>query len=342
MNCQESLELIKDNLAEIIGLKELEEKILSGQTLKIYWGTAPTGKPHLGYMIPMIKIAQFIKAGCEVTIMFADLHAYLDAMKTSWELLSYRTRYYEELIKQILLVLQVDITKIKFVRGSDYQLTKEYTIDVYKFASKLSTSAAQKAGAEVVKQSDNPYLSGLIYPILQVLDEVYLKTDAELGGIDQRKIFMMSHDHIHKIGYKPNIHLMNKMIPSLSAQITEKMSSSEANSKIELTESEKSIRKKINKAYLVEGNPTAPLFEFIKYVIFPINKLLSVESFKINDNLLYLTFDDLTIAYRENKISPGNLKNAISEWIIKLLEPIRNYFNSNEMTELLQCAYLEK
>jgi hypothetical protein len=79
-----------------------------------------------------------------------------------------------------------------------------------------------------------------------------------------------------------------------------------------------------------------------RYVIFPINKLLSKESFVINDNLLYLNFDDLTLAYRKNIISPGNLKNAISEWIIKLLEPIRKYFNSTEMTELLQCAYLEK
>jgi tyrosyl-tRNA synthetase len=40
----------------------------------------------------MSKIADFLLAGCEVTILFADLHAYLDNMKAPWELLSLRTQ----------------------------------------------------------------------------------------------------------------------------------------------------------------------------------------------------------------------------------------------------------
>lgn len=218
MNIEEKFDLIKSGLAEIIGESELDEKIKSGKTLKVYWGTSPTGKPHIGYFLPLVKIAQLVKAGCEVTILFADLHAYLDAMKTSWDLLELRTEYYEKLIKQILIELDVDLNKIKFIKGSDYQLSKEYTIDVYKFMSKISVDSAQKGGAEVVKQSANPALSGLAYPLLQVLDEVYLEADAELGGQDQRKIFMLSRDHIHKIGYRPVVHLMNPMIPSITAK----------------------------------------------------------------------------------------------------------------------------
>lgn len=34
---------------------------------------------------------------------------------------------------------------------------------------------AKKAGAEVVKSTNNPLLSGLLYPLLQALDEHYLK-----------------------------------------------------------------------------------------------------------------------------------------------------------------------
>ena len=347
------LELIVDNLAEVIGRKELETKVLSGQPLKVYWGTAPTGKPHLGYLIPMIKIAQLIKAECEVTIMFADLHAYLDSMKTSWELLGYRTLFYENLIKQLLLALKVDISKIRFIRGSEYQLKPEYTIDVYKLASKLTIDSAQKAGAEVVKQSSNPLLSGLIYPLLQILDEVYLGTDAELGGVDQRKIFMMSHDHIHKIGYKPNIHLMNRMIPSLTAQLlddsdAEKMSSSDSNSKIELTETVKNIRKKINKAYLEEGNGKSPVFEFVRHVIFPINTLMSIQEFVINRDekyggpISYSTIDQIVKSFEEKILSPQDLKLGISDWIINFLEPVRQYFSSDLMVELINQAYPNK
>ena len=323
MNIEEQLELIKDNLAEIIGEAELVEKIKSGKTLKVYWGTSPTGKPHIGYFLPLIKIAQLVKAGCEITILFADLHAYLDAMKTSWDLLELRTKYYEQLIKQILIELGVDLDRIKFVKGSDYQLSKEYTVDVYKFMSKITVDSAQKGGAEVVKQTANPALSGLAYPLLQVLDEVYLEADAELGGQDQRKIFMLSRDHIHKIGYKPAIHLMNPMIPSITSKTsiettnvepdnvmpehidkyinqitklkeknlknlswdnflkiaekigsdlkdknikkveTNKMSSSDADSKIDFLEEPKGIRKKISKAFAEPSNPSNTLFLFL-------------------------------------------------------------------------------
>ena len=32
----------------------------------MYWGTATTGKPHVAYFVPMSKVADFLRAGCEV------------------------------------------------------------------------------------------------------------------------------------------------------------------------------------------------------------------------------------------------------------------------------------
>ncbi len=62
---------------------------------------------------------------------------------------------------------------------------------MYKISGDTSIRDARKAGAEVVKQVSNPLVSGLLYPLLQALDEEYLKVDAQFGGVDQRKIFMM-------------------------------------------------------------------------------------------------------------------------------------------------------
>lgn len=36
-------------------------------------GTATTGRPHCGYFVPSIKIAQYLAAGCDVTILLADI-----------------------------------------------------------------------------------------------------------------------------------------------------------------------------------------------------------------------------------------------------------------------------
>lgn len=60
----------------------------------------------------------------QVTILFADLHAYLDNMKAPWDLLALRTQYYEHAIKAMLTALNVPLEKLKFVKGSDYQLSK--------------------------------------------------------------------------------------------------------------------------------------------------------------------------------------------------------------------------
>lgn len=44
---------------------------------------------------------------------------------------------------------------------------------------------ATKAGAEVVKQIESPFLSSLMYPGMQALDEQYLDVDFQFGGVDQ-------------------------------------------------------------------------------------------------------------------------------------------------------------
>ena len=59
-------------------------------------------------------------------------------------------------------------------------------------------------------------LSGLIYPLMQALDEEHLGVDAQFGGVDQRKIFTLAAENLSKIGFKERAHLMNPMVPGLA------------------------------------------------------------------------------------------------------------------------------
>lgn len=99
----------------------------------------------------------------------------------------------------------------RFVKGTEYQLSREYSLDVYRLTSVVTQHDAKKAGAEVVKQVEYPMLSGLLYPGLQALDEEYLKVDAQFGGVDQRKIFTFAEKYLPQLGYEKRIHLMNPM-----------------------------------------------------------------------------------------------------------------------------------
>jgi tyrosyl-tRNA synthetase len=215
LTVEQKYELITRNLQEIIVDEEVIKKILAVRPFRIYWGTAPTSPPHLGYFAPMFKIIDFLQAGCEVIILIADLHAVLDNMKSTFDKIEARTKYYTILIQELLKSLNVDITKLKFVRGTEYQLNKEYTLDVYKAHTLISVMEAKHAGAEVVKQSDNPKMTGLMYPTLQALDEQYLGVDAQIGGIDQRKIMTHARTLLPMLGYKKRFEFMNKMVPGL-------------------------------------------------------------------------------------------------------------------------------
>ena len=52
-----------------------------------------------------------------------------------------------------------------FINIHNHKLSpREYTLDVYRLSSIVTQHDAQKAGAEVVKQTASPPLSGLLYP----------------------------------------------------------------------------------------------------------------------------------------------------------------------------------
>lgn len=347
MNIDERYELIVRNLKETIIDKEVIRKIMSTRPLKIYWGTAPTGEIHIGYFVPLIKIRDFVLAGCEVIIFIADLHAVLDNMKSTFKQVALRTDYYIAMIKKMLEVLHVDLSYITFVKGTDFQLSKEYTLDMYKAHTCVSLTDAKHAGAEVVKQSDNPKLNSLMYPTLQALDEEYLKVDVQFGGIDQRKIFMHARELMPKLGYKKRFYLMNELVPGLRFEkqenmiekMIEKMSASDMNAKINLLDT--NIKNKINKAYCLPGDiHDNCLLVLVKTIIMPI-LLIKGMDFNITrkedfgGDIIYDNVEQIVQDFSKELLHPMDLKKGIVDAFHIILEP----FQTKELKMLAKKAY---
>ncbi|XP_071818885.1 tyrosine--tRNA ligase, cytoplasmic-like [Apostichopus japonicus] len=340
LTSDEKLNLITRNLQEVLGEDKLKELLKLGKEISIYWGTATTGKPHVAYFVPMSKLADFLKAGCKVTILLADLHGYLDNMKAPWELLAYRTQYYEAIIKAMLKAIKVPIDKLSFVRGTDYQLSREYTLDVYRLTSLVTEHDAKKAGAEVVKQVESPLLSGLLYPGLQALDEEYLKVNCQFGGVDQRKIFTFAEKYLPQLGYAKRIHLMNPMVPGLTGT---KMSSSEADTKIDLLDGSGAVKKKLKKAFCEPGNiKNNGVLSFVKYVLLP---LKSTEEFMVErdeangGSITFPSYAALEQAFANEELHPADLKAAVLRELNIFMDPIRAKFEEPEMKKLTRLAY---
>lgn len=201
-----------------------------------------------------------------------------------------RTKYYEKVIRAVLVSLGIPTEKLTFVTGSSYQLTPEYNMDNYKLCSLVSEHDAKKAGAEVVKQVESPLLSGLLYPGLQALDEQYLGVDFQFGGVDQassillkpylspetnmnyqRKIFTFAELYLPRLGYAKRAHLMNPMVPGLSGG---KMSSSDPNSKIDFLDAPNVVKKKIKSAFCEPGNVEENgVLAFVGAVLMPLSTI---------------------------------------------------------------------
>jgi len=338
MDIDERLELITRNTQEIITVNELKELLKKKKKPVIYWGTAPTGKPHIGYLAPALKMADLLRAGFKVKILLADIHAALD--NVGWEVLEKRYKYYEIIIPLLIKSIGADPKDLEFVKGSDYQLKKDFVYDVLKMSTVVSVHDAHKAASDVVKMGDNPKLSGLLYPLMQALDEVYLGAEAQLGGTDQRKIMVLARENLPKIGYPPRIEIMNPLIPGLTQG--GKMSASIEDSKIDLIDDEKTIQAKINRAYCIEGDINNGIFPFLKYILMVIKKdkkeiLLIERPAKFGGNLEYSDYKSIEKDFLSKKLHPMDLKNTIAKEIAKLLSPIRE--KKSELDKISKEAY---
>lgn len=339
MDIDKKLNLITRNTQEIITEEELKEVLKTKKQPSVYLGTSITGTPHIGYFVWVTKMADFIKAGLTVKVLLADLHGALD--NTPWDLLEKRYEYYRIVIPALFEAVGADLKKLELIKGSDFQLEKQYMLDMLKMATTATVNDCTRAASEVVKMGKSPKLAGLIYPIMQSIDEEHLGADMQYGGIDQRKILVFAREKLPTIGYKSRIEIMSPLVPGLTAG--GKMSSSEAGSKIDLLDDEQTVTNKINNAYCEPGDTeTNGVLAFAKYVIM-VHKEDKHELFvierpeKFGGTLQYGTYAALEKDYKKETIHPQDLKQAVAKEINTLLTVVRKRLKGTE--QLVKEAY---
>ena len=338
MDTEAKLKLIKRNTEEIVTEKELLELLRTKKNPSVYLGTAITGRPHIGYYLWVLKLADFLKAGFKVKLLLADLHGALD--QTPWDLLENRFEYYSLVMPLMFKSIGINTTNLEIVKGSKFQLDSKYFYDVLQMSTYSTVHDCKKASSEVVKQEENPKLAGLIYPIMQALDEEYLGVDMQYGGIDQRKILMFAREYLPKLGYKARIEVMTPLIPGL---IGKKMSASVEGSKIDLLDDEETIKKKLKEAVCPEGIVLDNgVIAFTKHVIMVLKednnqKFIIKRPEKYGGNLSYSTYAELEKDFENKKLHPQDLKNAVAEEINTLLKPIREEMKTK--TNIIKKAY---
>lgn len=320
MNNEEKIELIKKGTVEVIEEEELKE-ILSKKNPIAYTGYEPSGKIHLGHAITIMKLKQLQSIGFKIKILLADYHAFLNGKGTVEEIA--KTAEYNKKCFQALGLNE----DTEYILGSSFETESEYTNIVYQLATLTTLKRARRSMDMVSRDDDNPKVASTIYPLMQTADMVSLKTDIALGGLEQRKIQMLAREELPKLGLKPPVCIHTPLLHGLDG--ADKMSSSKGNF-IAVDDSEETIKDKINKSYCpkgeVEGNP---MIEIAEHFVYPYQETLLIERPEKFGGNLELTKEELIKIYGEGNLHPMDLKNGISNYMIKFLRPAREFMEKN-------------
>ncbi len=310
------LALIKRNTEEIVTQEELERLLETKESPTAYVGYEPSGKIHMGHVLTVNKLIDLQKAGFEVTVLLADVHAYLNEKGTMEEV-----REIADFNKECFIALGLEEGRTKFVYGSDYQLEPDYMLSVLKLARDTTLNRAKRSMDEVSRSADNPRVSQMVYPLMQAVDIALLGVDVAVGGIDQRKIHMLAREGLPGLGYKAPICIHTPILLGLDGK---KMSSS-SNNFISMDDSGKAVKKKINKAFCPEGdivdNPVLALF---KYHIMPRFEEITIHRpEKYGGDLHYPTYEELEAGFASKELHPMDLKVGAADYMNRILEPVR-------------------
>ncbi|MBI2129328.1 tyrosine--tRNA ligase [Candidatus Woesearchaeota archaeon] len=315
MDTDERLSLIKRNTEEIVTEEELRLVLEKKKKPIIYCGYEPSGPLHLGHFVTITKLIDFGKAGFDVKVLLADIHAFLNR-KGGEEEIKKEVENWKKTIKAIGLDADV-------VLGSSFQFDKEYQLDVMRLAQASTINRGLRSMQEIARDIENATISQLLYPLMQVADIKYLNADVAEGGMEQRKVHMIGKDMMQILKH-PFVAVHTPLITSLKGP-GEKMSKSIPGSGIAVTDSYDEIKRVIGKAYCPEKIAKEnPILQIARLIIFPRIETFEIKRpAKFGGNLELDDYKTLEDAYADGKIHPLDLKNAVTEYLETIIAPIR-------------------
>ncbi len=332
---------------EVVTHDELIELFKTNSSPKHYIGLEISGFLHLGSLISTgFKINDFVKAGVKCTVFLADWHTLInDKLSGDWETISKVSKYYQNAFKLVCPDAEI-------VLGSKlYQEKTEYWTDLVKFTKHMSLARTMRT-LTIMGRSENEEkieLAKLLYPPMQAVDIHYLDVDIAHSGMDQRKIHMLVREIFPKMKWKVPVAVHHKLLPGLSkpadtsdSQILGKMSKSDPNSGVFIHNTDDEIKKKISKAWCDEANTqNNPLLEIVKTIIFHEFNEMNVERpEKFGGNVSYTNYSQLETDFAEKKLHPGDLKQTVGDYLVKIISPIREKLNlSDELSETIKKSY---
>lgn len=345
MDINEKIKLVSEVGQEILTVEELKTLFEQKKHPVAYDGFEPSGKVHIAQgIMRVINVNKMIKAGCKFKMLAADWHAWANN-KLSGDLEKIQTtgKYLIEVWKASGMNEDVE-----YIWANDAMSDVDYWKDVMTIA-RMSTVSRVVRCSQIMGRSESDSLSAaqIFYPCMQCADIFHLGVDICQLGMDQRKVNVLARELGEKIRkWKPvavHHHMLIGLNPPIGKSgidkaIDQKMSKSNPDSAIFMTDSSDEVKRKISKAYCPEKTEQDnPMLEYCKYILFEKSDSIEIKRpAKFGGATSFSTYQELGDAYLAGQIHPLDLKNAVAEGINNLLEPVHKHFEKPHARKLLE------
>lgn len=348
MTTDERLALIQQVGEEIIKEDELKALLDSGEELVAYDGFEPSGQIHIAQgLLRAINVNKMTKAGVRFKMWVADWHA-LANNKMGGDLQKIQTvgKYFIEVWK----ACGMDMSKVEFHWASDMAKNPDYWKLVVQVGKSNALGRFVRTAEMMGRDESLDNLTGanIIYSCMQVADIFMLGAKITQLGMDQRKLNMLAREIGPQLGYWKPVVVSHHMLMGLGKPTNEtedkvkrtielKMSKSNPDSAIFMTDTTDDINRKINKAWCLEGEvKDNPVLEYCRYIIFEAVSTLTIERpEKFGGNLTVTSYAELEQKFASKEIHPQDLKVSVALELDKLLKPVREHFEKNETAKKL-------
>ena len=237
------LEIIKRGSHELLVETELENKLISGNLLRIKAGFDPTAPDlHLGHTVLLNKLRQLQDMGHHILFLIGDFTGMIGDPSgknttrppLTREQVAENAKSYTT---QVFKILKPEHTEVVF---NSFWMDKLNAADLIKLAATHTVARMLERDDFDKRYRNNQAIAihEFLYPLIQGYDSVALKADLELGGTDQKFNLLMGRELQKHFGQSQQCILTMPLLEGLDG--VNKMSKS-LNNYVGITESPKEI-----------------------------------------------------------------------------------------------------
>lgn len=299
-----------------------------GEEIFLYTGRAPGGSMHIGHLIPFLftKYLQDL-FDCNLYIQIPDDEKFL--FKKNLDM------------KTVNEMVNSDLNQIA---GIGFNEDKTFIFRNSEFIRQMYPLFLETSKRITFSQARNTFgfegsanVGQIAYPALQILPTFFQKGYCLIPcAIDQNPYFLLQRDFAEKMGFKKNCTILSKFLTALTGP-DGKMSASDPQKAILLTDEDSVVKKKINKYAFSGGRET--LEEHRKLggdcsIDVAYQWLFNI--FEEDDNKI----KEISEKYSSGEMLSGEIKKLLIEKVNIVLNEHREKVNSAIKTNLIQ-KYME-